>query len=87
MIREGGRQRIIVRPRRLAILGVVVLLVVTRRAGALSVKGYCKEHDAEFELPPRTEFPLYVKCPVGGEKILRTKAILAYIKHKRGESE
>jgi len=28
-----------------------------------------------------------VKCPVGGEKILRIKAVLAYIKHKRGESK
>ena len=84
---ETRHQRIIVRPRRVAILGFVILLVAARRTGALSIKGYCKEHDVEFEIPPRTEAPIHVKCPVGGEKILRSKAILAYIKHKRGESK
>ena len=87
MILEGKTQRIIVRPRRVALLGVVILLVATRRTGLITVKGYCKEHDVEFELPPRTEALFHVKCPVGGEKILRIKAVLAYIKHKRGESK
>ena len=84
---ETRTSRYIVRPRRVALLGVVVLLVTARRTGLITVKGYCKEHDTEFELPPRTEALFHVKCPTGGEKILRIKAVLAYIKHKRGESK
>jgi len=75
----------IVRPRRVVIISMFALLVLARRTGAVAIKGYCKEHDAEFELPPRTEALFSVKCPKGGEKIVRTKAVLAYIKHKRGE--
>jgi hypothetical protein len=81
-----NERRWIVRPHRIFLIQPIVLLVA-KRIGVITVKGYCKEHDVEFELPPRTEAPFHVKCPVGGEKILRIKAILAYIKHKRGESK
>jgi len=74
----------IVRPRRIVFLATVVFYILARRTGAITIKGYCREHDVEFELPPRVEAPLYVKCPVGGEKILRIKAILDYVRKKRG---
>jgi len=84
MILPTSRPRLVVRPQRVLWIALFGFIFVARSTGAITVKGYCPEHDVEFELPPRTEAPIYVKCPVGGEKILRTKAILNYIRHKRG---
>jgi len=81
---KGTRPRLIVRPQRVLWLALILFYTSARRTGAITIKGYCPEHDVEFELPPRTEAPIYVKCPVGGEKILRARAILNYIKYKRG---
>ena len=81
----GGIPNIVVRPRRILLVGILAFYVLARKTGAITVKGYCPEHDAEFELPPRVEDPFRVKCPVGGEEILRFKAVWNYIKKRRGE--
>lgn len=77
-------RRYIIRPQRIVIIAGVIFYALARKTGAITVKGYCPEHDVEFELPSRSEAPLRVTCPVGKEKILRVKAIMNYIKHKRG---
>ncbi|MEM0485391.1 MAG: hypothetical protein QXD29_00815 [Thermoplasmata archaeon] len=72
--------RLMLRPRRLFIFGIAGLVVIARRAGAIEVKGYCKKHKATFNISPRNvESVLMVKCPVGGEKLLRSIAVLNYI--------
>ena len=81
----GGMGNIVVRPRRALFVGILVFYILARKTGAVTVKGYCPEHDTVFELPPRLEDPFRVKCPVGGEEILRVKAVWNYIKKRRGE--
>ena len=85
MIVSNSRPRFIVRPQRVLWIALFGFIFIARSTGAITVKGYCPEHDVEFDLPPRTEAPLFVKCPKGGEKIRRSIAIINYIKHKRGE--
>jgi len=68
-------------------LGAGAFLFLARTTGAITVRGYCPEHNVEFELPPRAKAPFRVECPVGKEKISRIRAILNYIRHKRKKGE
>jgi len=83
---SDNRPRYIVRPQRVILIALLLAYSTARATGAITIKGYCPEHDVEFELPSRREAPFKVKCPVGGESILRVVAIRNYIKHKRGGS-
>lgn len=78
--------RLIIRPQRVLWLGLVGILLLTRNTGAITVKGMCPECGAIFELPPRRKALFKVKCP-NGHEVLRIKALIRYIKHKRGEKE
>jgi len=80
------RRRLIVRPQRVLWIAVITILAAARSTGAITIKGKCPKCGAEFELPPRREAPLKVKCP-NGHEILRIKAIMEYIKCKRGGKE
>jgi len=60
-------------------VGALIIYPLLRNRDVITVKGYCKLHDVEFVLPPRTEAPFRVECPVGHEKITRVKAIIDYL--------
>ena len=77
------RPRLIVRPQRVLWLAIIAFYAMARSTGAIVIKGRCPKCGAEFELPPRRQAPFKVKCP-NGHEVIRIKAILTYIRHKRG---